>query len=586
MPQQRIAVAWQRWWAASKWWLLLVGALVSFVLGTLGFLQYRMEAIVLREADAPLTVVDAALLSLQLFVLNSQGEVDGAMPWMLQVARVAAPVIAFSAAIETFLQVFRQESSLARLGRLRGHVVVAGLGRKGEMLARGLLEKGERVVGIDQNPDVPFGQTLTEAGGTFLVGDIADAETLARIRVDAAKAIYFVASDDGVNFDGLQALRQSTPRGAGPGAVLHVQSMDLVKILGLADGRAGARFFSVYESGARALLLEYPAFTQRPDGRLDPLDLAIVGRGELCERLTLALAQTWAREERLQDAEHRQKLRVHIVDPDAEDAVQLLNWEHAVVAEYLDLIPIPASIQSMSFARGDFLPKHRHAFRVYITLRNEALALEAAWKLARSTQGREGLVVVATAEDSGLAEILRLDEARATLERITAFGLLDRSSTPDLVVGGTFEALARRLHEFWYAQFPAGKVERWESLGPDLREAAYRSADLVAPMLLSVGWRLVRNVDGDATPSPSLPSHVVQELTRREHERWVREGQFLASGNAQSGRQTAWAEAPAAVREGTLKFLTALPQILVELGFRLQPISEPWCQSPSTEAQE
>jgi hypothetical protein len=124
-------------------------AVLAFAAGTIGFMQV---------AGREYGLTTAMWLALQLFFLNSSGDVKSGVPWMLELGRWTAVMVSFSAlagvvlnmARGGFMQVslFLQRSRLGRLRRRPLHVV-CGLGRKGLKLAEDLQENNCDVLAID-----------------------------------------------------------------------------------------------------------------------------------------------------------------------------------------------------------------------------------------------------------------------------------------------------------------------------------------------------------------------------------------------------------------------------------------------------
>jgi hypothetical protein len=74
----------------------------------------------------------------------------GPKPWPLEIARFLAPAVTSYTVV---LAVLRVMGLRWQLWRLRGHVVVCGLGHKGVYLAKRHLREGKRVVIIEADED-------------------------------------------------------------------------------------------------------------------------------------------------------------------------------------------------------------------------------------------------------------------------------------------------------------------------------------------------------------------------------------------------------------------------------------------------
>jgi voltage-gated potassium channel Kch len=103
----------------------------------------------------------------------------------------------------------KQRVQLA-LGRKRyahaGHVVVCGLGRLGQFVAEGLLERGERLVIVEKREDAVAVHHLRSLGAEVYIGDARLPRVLSDVGVRRAKALYSLVDDDYANLEiGLNA---------------------------------------------------------------------------------------------------------------------------------------------------------------------------------------------------------------------------------------------------------------------------------------------------------------------------------------------------------------------------------------------
>lgn len=103
------------------------------------------------------------------------------------------------AAARAMAAVFYCQMQLLGLRAAHNHVVVCGLGRKGLLLVKGFVERGERVVAIELDGANPLVEAAWDAGATVLVGDATNPDLLCRARVQRARQLLVVCGDDGVN---------------------------------------------------------------------------------------------------------------------------------------------------------------------------------------------------------------------------------------------------------------------------------------------------------------------------------------------------------------------------------------------------
>ena len=133
-----------RVWRDYQWLALGILWMLALVLGTIGFGRYA-------EANhQSMTFWDHLYRALQLIPMNS-GAVEGSVSWELELARFSIPILTAATAIKAFTALFRTQVQLIRLWRLRGHVVICGLSKKGIRLVHGFRALGEQVVAIERD---------------------------------------------------------------------------------------------------------------------------------------------------------------------------------------------------------------------------------------------------------------------------------------------------------------------------------------------------------------------------------------------------------------------------------------------------
>src|SRR4029079_12056000 len=79
---------------------------------------------------------DIAYETLRLFSLDVGMDVDHDKTWPLQIARFAAPLLLVLTTLQALIVLFYERWLLARARLFRGHVVIAGYGRKGRLLGQ------------------------------------------------------------------------------------------------------------------------------------------------------------------------------------------------------------------------------------------------------------------------------------------------------------------------------------------------------------------------------------------------------------------------------------------------------------------
>lgn len=186
------------------------------------------------HTSAGLSPVGAAYETLRLFIDSADASVDArvetAPAWvvaLLWIDRFVAPAIVAGAVLEVVHRVSRHG---AVRPWWRNHVIVVGAGGLGSALARHHARRGRKVVVVEIDGDNPNLEGLRSLGITVVEGDIRQAHTLVRARVERAAQLFAVSGDDIANFSCLFRASRLTHRAPAHGhlrAHAHVADDEL-----------------------------------------------------------------------------------------------------------------------------------------------------------------------------------------------------------------------------------------------------------------------------------------------------------------------------------------------------------------------
>lgn len=583
---------WRRWWRATvrPMWrearptLLLIAALASLTLGTIGYLQLPGH-----HYD----VLDALYRAIQLFALG--GAVEEKVPVALQIARILAPVVTGVAAVQAVLQLWRSQLQLLGLRLLmRNHVVIAGIGDTGSRLATAFNDAGHKVVGLELDPANPHLPSLAERGISVLGGDASDPALLRRARISTARYLFATCGEDGRNVDIAMVAARATDDGR-PGvlnAFVHLVDLALWRalkaeaVVAIDQAEFRLELFNVLDAGARMLLDRNPPFTDGQGAPLDDPHICMVGLEGVGEHLLVQMA-TRSRTERAGHA----KLRITLAGPDADTALAEVVERHPELEEICVLDARPGAVESSWFQHGGALldqDGHCDITRVYVSLKREADALAAALGLHGAPPTREIPVVVAVNDaGGGLALVLR-SEGSSFAANVEPFGVLSAALRPDLVLTGTNEVLARAKHEDYLRQELAkpnvklgdnDSLQPWDRLPESLRDSNRRFADGVGAILTEAGCAVV--------PAPlidplgdleTFTDEELERLARFEHDRWMRDllrdGWQYTDGPKDPHRKLhpllrPWEKLEEVEREKDRDAIRLIPQMLAHAGYEL-----------------
>lgn len=422
-------------WTEYQWALLGVLWVAGLGLGYTGFARH---AAALGQEASPL---DLIYLTLQLISMNS-GIVSHPVPWELEVARLLLPVIAAYTAIKALSSVFRQQIDRLRLNFYRNHVVICGLSRKGLLLVEGFRNRGEQVVIIEHDEHNDWLEACWVMGAVVLLGDATDANLLRKARLHKARCVVAVCNDDGINAEvAVRARALSAGREKDPlRCILHLVDPQLCDLLREQEARLDnaatlkLELFNVFDQGAQILINEHPLIPKGKSSEHTAPHVLIVGLGHLGESLLVHAARKW-HSQRNGDG----RLHFTIVDQEAEVRVEALKTRYPQVAADCRIKSYQMNVRSPEFQRGDFLLELKNPAGIniaYVCLDDDTLGLQASLILQQLLHRHKTPIVVRMAEKGGLATLLQGDGAvSGRFENLTAFALLDRTCTPEILLG-------------------------------------------------------------------------------------------------------------------------------------------------------
>lgn len=548
-------------------WVAVGAAFVAVTaLGVAGFTRYQGAG-----GGAPDPLATRLYRSVQLFVLES-GAVEGRVPWQLEIARFAAPLVAAYALVQALAAVFREQVEVLHLRLVRDHVVVAGLGRKGTRLVRALLRRGDRVVAIEAGGDDGEVGAVRALGALVVTGDARDAVTLRRAGVARAAHLVALCGDDGTNAEVVAQARR-VPRRRASGTLQCVADLveaDLCLLLASHElGRYGESpvrtdFVNVSAAAAGALVRAHPP-GEGSDGVVPAV--AVVGAGRTAEQLLVALARAWAAGGSGQQG--RPRLDVSVVGA-SPAALAALGAAHPELGRF-------AAVRAASDLRAAVAGPTPGT--VYVCPDDDAAATACALDVRALLAGRRATVVAVLRESGGLGRLLAGAPGPAGGPVVATFGL-DQACEPEVLLDGTTEVVARALHDAYRAARTGSvapddaAVRPWAELPAGLRESNRDQAAHVAVKLAAVGRRVVPLADWDTAVMP-FPDPEVEVMARLEHERWVSERRRAGwrPGPRDPARRTTpylvpWEALPEEVRDEDRIFVRALPCVLAAVGLQ------------------
>jgi hypothetical protein len=278
-------------WKRRKPAVLGAIALAVLALGVTGF----------RQRPLHLPVGEAVYRSFQLFALGG-GNGVGSNAY-LQVARFLGPCVVGYAAVGAIVTMYREQLNSFVARRMRGHVVVAGLGAAGSRLAGAFAKLGWRVVAIEHDATSSAINVARQRGVRVLVGDATDPSLLRAAGLPKALLAVALCGDDKTNIDVSEAARSACGRNR-PGVLTTVAGFadfDLwqaMKASALAD-RDQSRFrlelVNLRALATEMLLSEHPPFNPERPGCPH---VTVVSDQPFAGSLVIAVLRRWVAADR------------------------------------------------------------------------------------------------------------------------------------------------------------------------------------------------------------------------------------------------------------------------------------------------
>jgi hypothetical protein len=560
-----------RRWKESRAGILTVIAGVAFVLGVIGFAQAYPR-------DRPL---DSLYRAVQLYGFG--GNVDNRPNVWLETARFLAPLVVGYAAIGVVIGLYRDQFRWFRIRGLRNHVVIAGLGDAGSMMAASFDRDSWPVVVIERDASNPRIQGARERGIWVAQGDATDPHILRRAGVRHAALLVIMCGSDGTNVDVATAARLacSDRRDGILTAVVELHDFELWQIMkaqALVDRDHSAfrlELFNIRGLAAEMLLDEHPPFA--PEQARAP-HVVMVGMDGIGVSLVVEILKRW---QAMPPSEHRLRLTIAGQASDAQLA--------ALRACYAEISSIPRL--DLATWRGDaatlgplpHVPVDVSA--VYVCLESETQGLAAALSLRQHPGLWEKVPIVVAVSDQRAGVGAAVRRGGRALDHVTAFGVLSRTLTPDALLHTATEVIAKYGHEYYRreqsARGQAADSERslvpWEQLSPDLRESNRLWADGIAAHLADLRLAVVpAPLMSPDEPVFEFTGDDVERLAPLEHRRWEHAMKRLGyrQGSTRTNRthpliDVPFDELPDENKEKDRAHVRAIPAILAEAGFRI-----------------
>ena len=205
----------------------------------------------------------------------------------------------------------------------------------------------------------------------------------------------------------------------------------------------------------------------------------------------------------------RGRLRITLLDRNAEDKRKLILLKNPLLEPVCDLAAKNLDVQSSEFFAGAFLYDSDGACDVsivYVCLDSDAKALAAGLAVLKHLRGRRVPIVVRTTREGGLSTLFQgSEDGRRTIDALRGFGLLEKTCKLELVLRGTHEILAQAMFKEHVSRgcFDSNpstepSPSTWKLLSEEYQEAYRFRADSIGEMIRVVRCTLENLAEWDA----------------------------------------------------------------------------------------
>jgi hypothetical protein len=354
---------------------------------------------------------------------------------------------------------------------------------------------------------------------------------------------------------------------------------------------ARLQFFNTFDVTARAVAL-LALSPHPPEGGIELVHLLLVGLGPVTERLILHVGRAWAVAASL-PGEH---LRITVVDRTASLKVAEIARRYPRLGDVCDFAACDLDIDSPEFEwYGSVLARGGPPVTAAcVNGADDARALAAGLAIFHQSRHEMFPVIVCATQEHGLDLLLSDMDLDASRRRLIVFGMLERGCTPELVLNGTNEVLARAIHDdYCRNQARSGHttqtnpaMEPWEALDEGLKDSNREQADNIVNNLSFVECVIAPLSDWEPSVM-QFEKDEIDHMAETEHNRWVAErtrAKWTYTKDKEKNLQaktsphlTDWKSLSPEIKEIDRRTVQELPSFLARIGlgvYRRQPSSD------------
>lgn len=466
--------------------------------------------------------------TLQLITLNFPTNIDGSLPWQLQVARLAVPIVAALATFNILIGTLTRPVRLALVSHSREHFIVCGAEQMTSAALNALAERGRQIVSVGTSIKGAQRDALEAYGLTVVEADPFQPATFPTLSTCHAAAVFLTSEEDITNLNlamlVLEAAKQRDE--SAPPLILGVliDREDLATELDAALDGLSRRHHVRYRRlcpDREGIQLEMQRFApvllkNSVDERSHTL---VVGLGGNWQQVLIQLIIA------MQDQPDERPRLTLLLDEDETKA--LADWRALrpaleLVVEIVVIERGPGLLPSED--KGAIATPH-----LAVVMRKDGDAIATMLALRRPgtafSTGAAPILVRQSREDRLLSRLSGTEARDRDMKRLVAFGGLLRPDSIERVLDRKGDRTAIALHarylgnaETLGVNSPAA-LESWDNLAENLRDANRASAAHAPILFAALNLAFVPKDEARAPVTPDAEE--IERLAQVEHRRWL-----------------------------------------------------------------
>ena len=522
-----------QWLKYNEFRLIGLTFLLSVILGYIGFHQYY------ERAHEDVNALQLLYLSFQLLVMES-GAVDrpDLVPVALHIARWLAPAVLAYAVFKTIFSVLSKEIYSLKLRNYKEHVIICGLGEKGQRLADSFYERGDKIVIIEKDSHNNLINHNKSRGIVVLNGNALDTTILKKVRVNQAKYLIAVTGNDTANVELLTLVREiknKRPHNVFLTCFAHIQDSKLKSLLYDNDlfyethDNYDARIFNIYDNIARIALKNYAPdkYCKVIDKSDPPPHILILGCGNLGEAILMQIA-------RVAHYINDKRTILTVIDEKAKEYRSKLRIRIPKIREICNVRFIEKDPELLTRTFLTKLQSKQPFSIIYYCLENDTTEIDTLKRFKTILPNSKAVSVIFTNPNTPLPNSLKEDK------KIFSIELIHEACSADVVVEEELDKFAALIHEDylkrakenykelveqfkqegWDTPKPKPIMVEWNKLNEEYRDNNRSQADHIDVKLRAIECEACPLNDKRNEYDFTSNKELMTALAKMEHRRW------------------------------------------------------------------